>query len=95
MENKCFDLHPCFHCGKTNHLSEKCQMKKKTKKNIHYGWINSWRCNQHVNKLHKSYHLVKTKVKTQLHGEMTKPKIFQTIILDAFGDDLGPILYVL
>jgi hypothetical protein len=32
MENQCFDLHPCLHCGKTNHHSDKCQKKKKDKK---------------------------------------------------------------
>jgi hypothetical protein len=23
-KTECFDFHPCLHCGKTNHLSEKC-----------------------------------------------------------------------
>jgi hypothetical protein len=95
LESQCFDLHPCLHCGKTNHLSEKCHKKKKVKKTINYGWITSWKWNQQVKKLHQSYHLVKTEVKPQLHGEMTTIKSFQTTILDDFGDDPDPILYVL
>jgi hypothetical protein len=95
LETQCFDLHPCLHCGKTNHLSEKCRKKKKVKKTIHYGWINSWKWNQQVKKLHQSYRLVKTEVKPQLHGEMTTVKSFQTTIPDDFGDDPDPILYVL
>jgi hypothetical protein len=79
FETQCFDLHPCLHCGKTNHLSKKCQKKKKVKKTIHYGWINSWRWNQQVNKLHKSCRLAKTEVKPQLHGEMTTVKDFQQL----------------
>jgi hypothetical protein len=91
LETHCFDLHPCLHCGKTNHLSEKCQKKKKIKKSINYGWINSWKWNQQVKKLHKSYCLVKTELKPQRHGEMTIVKIFQTTIPDYFGDDPNPI----
>jgi hypothetical protein len=96
MENQCFDLHPCLHCGKTNHHLDKCQKKKKDKKKIiHYGWISSWQWNQQVKKLHKSYHLVQTQVKTHLHGEITKAKGFQTIVPDEyFGHDWGPILHV-
>jgi hypothetical protein len=92
---QCFDLHPSFHCGKTNHLSEKCRKRKKIKKTIHYGRINSWRWNQQVNKLYKSNHLAETDVEPQLHGEMTKEKSFQMTILYDFGHDLGPILCVL
>jgi hypothetical protein len=95
LETQCFDLHPCLHCGKTNHLSEKCQKKKKIKKTINYGWITSWKWNLQVNKLHKSYHLVKTEVKTQLRGEMTTTKRFQTTIPDDFSDDPSLVLYVL
>jgi hypothetical protein len=39
--------------------------------------------------------LVKTKIKPHLYREMTTIKRFQTIILDYFGDDPDPILYVL
>jgi hypothetical protein len=45
------------YCGKTNHLSEKCQ-KKKAKRAVHYGWISSWKWNQQVNKIQTSYFLV-------------------------------------
>lgn len=42
MEDQCFDLHSCLHCGKTNHHSNKCRKKKKDKKKtIHLAWINS------------------------------------------------------
>jgi hypothetical protein len=95
LETQCFDLHPCLHCGKTNHLSEKCHKKNKVKKTVNYGWITSWKWNQQVKKIHKSYSLVKTEVKPPLHGEMTTVKIFQTTIPYDFDDDLDPILYVL
>jgi hypothetical protein len=88
LESQCFDLHPCLHCGKTNHLPKKCRKKKKVKQTINYGWINSRNWNKQVKKLHRSYHLVKTKVKSQQHGEMAT-------IPDDFDDDLDPILYVL
>jgi hypothetical protein len=95
METQCFYFHPCLHCGKTNHLSEKCRKKKKVKKKVHYGLIFSWKWNQQVKNLHKSYYLVKTEVEPQVHGEMTTVKRFPTTISDDFGDDPDPILYVL
>jgi hypothetical protein len=87
LESRCFDLHPCLHFGNTNHLSEKCHKTKKVKKTSNYVWISSWKWNRQVKKLHRYYHLVNTEVKPQLHGEMTTIKIFQTTILDDFGDD--------
>jgi hypothetical protein len=93
METECFDLHPCLHCGKTNHLSKNVERRIKVKKQtIHYGWISSWQWNLQVNILHKSYHRVQTQVKTYLHGEVTKANGFQSIVADDnFGHDWGPI----
>jgi hypothetical protein len=43
MEYQCFDLHPCDHCGKHNHPSNKCSYNKKyARVRNHYGWITSW-----------------------------------------------------
>ena len=95
METQFFDIHPCLHCGNTNHLSEKCHKKNKVKQRVNYGWITSWKWNQQVKKIHKSYSLVKTEVKPPLHGEMTTVKIFQTTIPYDFDDDQDPILYFL
>ena len=60
----------------------KKQQGKKKKKNdrntpIHYGWISSWGWNQEDKKLHKSYHLVQTWVKTHLNDEIQTTNIFQ------------------
>jgi hypothetical protein len=59
METECFDLHSCLHCGKTNHLLDKCRRNKKVKKQIiNYGWISSWRWHLKAKILLKSYCLV-------------------------------------
>jgi hypothetical protein len=42
-ENQCFDLHPCQHCGKHNHSSDRCStLKKPAILKIHYEWIDPW-----------------------------------------------------
>lgn len=42
-ELKCFDLHPCSFCGKTNHLSIRCQKNKKIQwKLVLFEWLGTW-----------------------------------------------------
>ena len=43
IEDQCFDLHPCQHCRKHNHLLDKCsKLNKSARLNIQYGWFNLW-----------------------------------------------------
>ena len=56
MEDQCFDPHPCQHCGKRNHASEKCSKRNKpTRLKIHCGWINPYQWTSTTKKLHQSY----------------------------------------
>lgn len=49
-------------------------MQKKNKMTINYGWIEPWRWNLELKKLHKAYNLLKTKVKIKLLEELNKIK---------------------
>ena len=61
MEDQCFDLHPCHHCGKCNHASQKCSKRNKPRiLKIHYGWINPWKWTSTTKKLHQSYRRVQS-----------------------------------
>ena len=43
MKYNCFDLHPCKHCGRHTHSSDRCfRNKPPTRTKIHLGWIASW-----------------------------------------------------
>ena len=61
------------------------------KRTMHHGWISYWKWNQKVDRLHKSYHLVQTPIKTHLNGQFTKENKLQSVIADDnFGHDYGP-----
>ena len=43
LKDHCFDLHPCKHCHKTSHSSNRCfKNKHPARTKIHLGWIGSW-----------------------------------------------------
>jgi len=67
MESQCFDLHPCQHCGKSNHASTKCSKRKKpTILKIHYEWIDPWKWSSTAKQLFKSYRRIQSRVKTNI-----------------------------
>jgi hypothetical protein len=65
----CFDLHPCRFCGKTNHLSVRCQKSKR--KHIHFEWLGNWRWCLEANLLEHSYRRIYTQVQSYLIGDIS------------------------
>lgn len=55
MENQCFGFHNCLHCDKTHNILDKGWKIKKVEKSTHYDYMNYWKWNQVVKKLHESY----------------------------------------
>lgn len=61
MEDHCFDLHPCHHCHKQNHSSEKCcKQNQPTKLKINYAWIDPWEWPSTVKQLYNFYNIIQS-----------------------------------
>ena len=63
MEDQCFDLHPCRHCGKSNNSLEKCRKQQQTTRlMIHYEWIDPWKWSSTVKILSQFYNRIKSHI---------------------------------
>ena len=63
MEDQCFDLHPCCHCGKPNHSLEKCRNQQKSARlKIHYEWIDPWEWSSTVKRLSQFYNRLQSHI---------------------------------
>ena len=63
MEDQCFYLHPCCHCDKPNHSSEKCCKQRKTARlKIHYEWIDPWEWSSTVKRLLQFYNRIRSHI---------------------------------
>ena len=60
---RCFDLHPCEHCGKKNHESNICSKKKIiSREKLSFGWIASCEWTKAAKKIYKSYRWICSRV---------------------------------
>ena len=67
MKNHCFDLHPCEHCGKRNHHTNRCSGKKTTaREKVNFRWIASWDWTKIAKKIYRSYRRICSRVMTSL-----------------------------
>jgi hypothetical protein len=67
MEDHCFNLHPCNHCGKYNNILDRCSKRKKyTRVKNHYGWMNSWKWSSIVKKIYQSCQRIHSRVLTHI-----------------------------
>jgi hypothetical protein len=92
-ELKYFDLHPCSFCGKTNHLSVRCQKNKKIQwKLIHFEWLGTWRWRLEANLLEQSYRRISTQIQPYLIGDISTVDGHDYFLgLDDTGHDRGPL----
>jgi len=68
LEGQCFDLHPCHHCGKQNHSSEKCcKQDQPARLKINYSWIDPWEWSSTSRRLYKFYN--------RIHSHILQPTI--------------------
>ena len=68
LEDQCFDLHPCHHCGKSNHSSTQCNKQQQSSRlKINYSWIDPWEWSSTVKILYKFYN--------RIHSHILQPTV--------------------
>jgi hypothetical protein len=70
MEDQCFHIHPCQHCGKKNYSTDKFSKRKKIAiLKMHFGWINPWKWSSISKRLFQYYRRIQYRLKTHIEVE--------------------------